>query len=133
MASCKYCGGEIEWYEDETADRWVPLEPGTDRRHNCFRGKGRRSEQQPDPYRRGYADGYAKAVREHAYDYARGYQAGHSKARDGGAVNLNLDNQLLEELIRLCHPDRHPRERFEAANRATAKLNAILDEQGRRQ
>lgn len=55
---------------------------------------------------RGYDDGFAEATR------AARRPNGH-----GG-----IDQALLRELIRLCHPDLHPPERFDLANRVTAQL-----------
>jgi hypothetical protein len=123
MASCKTCSQQIVWYKDELSDRWVPLEPGTDKRHDCSGYRGRRYER-PDPYRRGYQDGYSEATHKHAYDYARG-------RRDGYAEAAGLDRKFLMDLVRFTHPDKHPRERFTEANKLTAKLNALLDEIGR--
>ncbi len=36
-----------------------------------------------------------------------------------------LDAETLEEALKLTHPDRHPPERFEAANRVSAALTAL--------
>lgn len=57
--------------------------------------------------RRGYEDGYAAGARETR-----------APSSNGGP----LDPALLRELISLCHPDRHPPERFDQANRVTAQL-----------
>jgi hypothetical protein len=62
--------------------------------------------------------------------YSRGYVAGlrdgHSQpARSGHG---QLDSGLLRALVLLCHPDRHPPERFELANRATATLLGLLED-----
>jgi hypothetical protein len=55
--------------------------------------------------------------------YQRGY-------RDGLAAARRLDAALLRDLVALVHPDRHPPERFEQANAATAALLAMTN--GRR-
>jgi hypothetical protein len=47
--------------------------------------------------------------------YVRGYQAGLA------AHNL-VDADLLQAAIALCHPDRHPPERWQLANEVTARL-----------
>lgn len=62
-------------------------------------------------------------------DYERGrldgYRAGQQAAR---RASTGVDIELLGEIIRLTHPDRHPAERNEAANRVTARLIAMRDE-----
>jgi hypothetical protein len=40
-----------------------------------------------------------------------------------------LDVRFLRDAIQLCHPDRHPPERFKTANTITATLIALLKEQ----
>ena len=39
---------------------------------------------------------------------------------------LALDVELLRDAVALCHPDRHPPERFDVANRVTAVLLELL-------
>jgi hypothetical protein len=60
--------------------------------------------------------------------YDRGYAAGLRAGRNGhGQRNGHgLDSELLRALVTLCHPDRHPPERFELANRTTATLLGLL-------
>ena len=66
----------------------------------------------------GYARGYA--------DGLRAGRASSSAAPIAPSSAGELPPELLRELVSLCHPDRHPPERFEAANRATAELLALL-------
>lgn len=69
----------------------------------------------------------AKAV-ETAYEAGRerGYEEGYEKGR---ATSVTGDEAispgLLRELVRLCHPDLHPPERFQLANRVTAQLMSM--------
>jgi hypothetical protein len=58
--------------------------------------------------------------------YDRGYAAGLRAGRAGQNGHGQLGSELLRALVTLCHPDRHPPERFELANRATAKLLELL-------
>ena len=51
--------------------------------------------------------------------FEEGYEVASAKAR---RPNGHLSPGLLRELVLLCHPDRHPPERFELANRITAEL-----------
>jgi hypothetical protein len=44
------------------------------------------------------------------------------------AIRARLDVQLLTDAIVLCHPDRHPPERIEDANRVTARLLELRDD-----
>jgi hypothetical protein len=65
---------------------------------------------------------------DRAYD--AGYRAG---LVDGGGQRHGhgrLDDELLRVLVTLCHPDRHPPERFELANRATATLLGLIQNGG---
>lgn len=58
-------------------------------------------------------------------EYERGWHAGRVAAvpRQGA-----LDSTLLRDVISLCHPDRHPVERYELANATTARLLALRGE-----
>lgn len=69
-------------------------------------------------YERGRTDGYEEGWR---HGERAGYEAG---LREGAVV---LAPELLGDLIRLVHPDRHPAERYELANRVTAQLVAMRD------
>jgi hypothetical protein len=51
--------------------------------------------------------------------YNRGFAAGRATAP---AAPVLLEAELLTEAIALTHPDRHPEERSELANRVTARL-----------
>jgi hypothetical protein len=54
-------------------------------------------------------------LEDDAYD--RGFAAGRRTSR-------SLDSDLIDRAIRLCHPDRHPPERFSEAKATTARLLA---------
>ncbi|MDQ3671482.1 MAG: hypothetical protein M3364_03460 [Actinomycetota bacterium] len=56
---------------------------------------------------------------------AEGFEAGLAAAS-------SLDERLLRDAIALCHPDRHPPERFLLANRVTASLIELLQAATRR-
>lgn len=65
--------------------------------------------------------------------YRRGYRDGWREGLDAGrqmgpSQQPRLDGELLRALVALCHPDRHPPERFELANRTTATLLGMLKE-----
>ena len=64
-----------------------------------------------------------KRAEERAIDLQCAYRAGYAD----GAANVGLDDGLLRDLVTLCHPDRHPPERFVRANAATARLLALLN------
>jgi hypothetical protein len=38
-----------------------------------------------------------------------------------------MDLELVKAAVRLCHPDRHPPERFTAANTVTGRLLSMLN------
>ena len=60
--------------------------------------------------------------------YDHGYLAGHRDGhRDGRADRPQLDADLLDRAIRLCHPDRHPVERADEANATTSALLNLRD------
>jgi hypothetical protein len=60
--------------------------------------------------------------------YERGYEDGHAVAARERRANgrPRLTAEQLRVLIKLTHPDVHPRELFELANRATAALLELL-------
>lgn len=62
-----------------------------------------------------------------SYDrgHEAGYRAGQQTARRQ-TTGVGID--LLSELIRLTHPDRHPAERHDEANRVTARLIGMRDD-----
>jgi hypothetical protein len=69
---------------------------------------------------------------EEAYERGKreGYAEGHAAARtngDGGQFN----QEQLRAMVTLCHPDRHPPERFDLANRVTAKLLSLIQSKGK--
>jgi hypothetical protein len=57
--------------------------------------------------------------------YDRGYADGRRASHDQRNAH-GLDSELLPALVTLCHPDRHPPERFELANRTTATLLRLM-------
>jgi hypothetical protein len=60
----------------------------------------------------------------------RGYDAGYRAGTQCSTPQTHapsLDRALVRTLVQLCHPDRHPPERFELANGATAALLQLLD------
>lgn len=73
------------------------------------------------------ADDLEGALAEKAWQ--EGFRLGYERAqqqntRDPGVV---LALPLLEDAIKLCHPDRHPEERFQLANSLTAELIRLRD------
>jgi hypothetical protein len=77
------------------------------------------------------------AERRGDYDFAlaeqawrEGYGIGLARGRRQRAddeLEQALDDLRLRELITLCHPDRHPPERFELANRVTVWLLGLRE------
>lgn len=60
--------------------------------------------------------------------YAAGYTAGYTDGRHAARGDAgSLTPSTLRELVTLCHPDRHPPERYDQANRATALLLGLMD------
>lgn len=60
--------------------------------------------------------------------FADGLQAAGRVLPDSGLTDTGVDAGLLRDVIVLCHPDRHPPERFQQANAATARLLELLDQ-----
>lgn len=54
--------------------------------------------------------------------YEEGRRCGYEEGYRTASRRSRLSPALLRELVTLCHPDRHPPERFELANRITAEL-----------
>ena len=117
MAFCKFCDEEIEWYDDE--GKWVPLDPETNERHDC-QGNARGA----DPYQRGYEAGYL--VGHRAGVSAQTAEMGRLRA-DVDRLQRFFSEETIVALVRLCHPDRHPPERYAEANRLTAQLLDLRD------
>ena len=107
-ATCSRCGHETESFGtgDASIRRSLLM-----LRESCPRGEHNYYfEAEEQPQSRGaaaYERGYATAIRE----------------RPAG-----LDAGWLRELVTLTHPDRHPPERAELANRATARLLDLLND-----
>jgi len=60
--------------------------------------------------------------------YGDGYREGLAAGRRLAASPARLDAPTLLELIKLVHPDLHPHERFQQANRATRLLVGMLEQ-----
>jgi hypothetical protein len=62
--------------------------------------------------------------RTYADGWRDGFRAGEAAARQAGSRRggSELDADLLRDAVALTHPDRHPIERADAANRVTAAL-----------
>jgi len=54
--------------------------------------------------------------------FQRGYAAGYAAGTED-----TIDHELVSDCIQLSHPDRHPIERREFANRVTAELLRLRD------
>ena len=96
MKRCADCGGLFD------GEHWQKL------CWSCWREK--KDAANDAAYEEGYADGHRAGLRQ-------GARAANSKPAPGP-----LDRDLLTLLVELAHPDRHPPERAEKANRATAAL-----------
>lgn len=62
--------------------------------------------------------------------WERGYLLGLQRARrrlSDTDLETALGGLPVRDLTQLCHPDRHPPERFELANRITVWLNGLRD------
>ena len=68
--------------------------------------------------------GRLEKAAQHQEGYQEGYQA--AKRAMAGGDGHDLTVEQLRGLVTLTHPDRHPPERFEMANRLTAKLLGLL-------
>jgi hypothetical protein len=77
---------------------------------------------------------------EPSYDYHRRCWPCWRQARTPGertdspaaADTLVVSVETVHAAVRLCHPDRHPEQRNQEANRVTALLNGALDAHSRR-
>jgi hypothetical protein len=108
-ATCSRCGHETENYgtSDASIRRCLALlrEECPNDEHNYYLDASDEPRRSPTAaYERGYADGHAAATRERRAD---------------GRGQFNAAQ--LRALVTLCHPDRHPAERAQLANRATAR------------
>jgi hypothetical protein len=62
-------------------------------------------------------------------DYDRGVKDGFAAGKEAARRTVTgIDLAMIGELVRLTHPDRHPPERRDAANRVTALLMEMRDE-----
>ena len=57
----------------------------------------------------------------HDEAWSEGFDEGYAAGRRSSSPP-SLEGGLLGDLIALCHPDRHPVERFDLANAVTARL-----------
>jgi hypothetical protein len=120
IVPCSRCGHEVESYGQHQ---------GSVRR--CF---ALLHEECPRQERNFYLDGSENGSQRASKDrgpskeeeaYRRGYSEGHAAARengDGGEFTV----EQLRGLIKLCHPDVHPPERAQLANRVTARLITLM-------
>jgi hypothetical protein len=115
-ATCSRCGYETESFgtSDASIRRCLAVmreECPNGERNYYLQADARSSRQSPiaAAYKRGYQDGHAAATRQ-------------QRTHAGG----QFDADQLRALVTLCHPDRHPRERFEVANAVTARLLEML-------
>lgn len=60
-----------------------------------------------------------KDAEERRSEYKRGWNDGHAAAI---RRQPQIEDDVLRDVISLCHPDRHPVERFVLANATTARL-----------
>jgi len=116
-ATCPRCGHAIESYgtSDASVRRCLVL-----LREDC-----------PNGERNYYFDASDQPERESpiAAAYERGYAAGLTAAARAQAANghKQFNAAQLRALVTLCHPDRHPPERAQLANCATARLLELLE------
>lgn len=73
-----------------------------------------------EAYEKGYRDGLARG--------RQGFQEGHKAGMAAGLAigerrATQFTSEQLLDLIKLCHPDRHPPERRDAATKMTQHLN----------
>ena len=110
--ACQSCGG---WFDRPAGETWRTL------CKRCYVAKLRR-EGRFDPY---YRRGSRPASPATEFDRERALLEGMNRAV--GAVERALPAEVLRQCIALCHPDRHPPERAEAANVATRCLLALRE------
>ena len=82
---------------------------------DCWRKK-RDEEHQQQAFDRGFQAGLRRGRMERSATYPR---------KSDATVQRSPDDAVLRDAIALCHPDRHPPERAEQANRVTAVLLAL--------
>jgi hypothetical protein len=72
------------------------------------------------------------ADRAYEAGFQDGWRAGLERGRAArlAAPAPPVDPAVLREAVRLCHPDRHPPERFAIANRVTATLLGAIGANG---
>ncbi len=117
-ATCPRCGHETESYGTSGASvrRCLVL-----LREEC-----------PNDDRNYYFDASDQPERESPIAaYERGYAAGLMAAARAQAANERgqFDADQLRALVTLCHPDRHPPGRAQLANRVTARLLELLEQE----
>lgn len=72
-----------------------------------------------------------RAAEEYERGRREGYAEGHAAARTNGDGG-DFTQEQLRAMVTLCHPDRHPPERFELANKVTAWLLSKVQSKGRK-
>jgi hypothetical protein len=142
---CNNCGELYDAQGEWMRLCWECYRVQKDRREQGSPQRDRAAARFEDAYRAVYRSGYDEGVeagRREGYNEARqtiqdrlesvrqaGYDAGFEAGRRGGPRTSGLSIEQLRALVRLTHPDRHPPERGELANRATAALLALIDGQ----
>ena len=117
-ATCPRCGHTTESFgtSDASVRRCLVLLrdecPNGERNYYLDASEAPRESPTIAAYKRGYEDGHAAATRERRAD---------------GRGQFNAAQ--LRALVQLCHPDRHPSERAQLANRATARLLELLEQE----
>jgi hypothetical protein len=118
-ATCPRCGHQTESFGTSPASvrRCLALlrEQCPNGDNNYYLVAPARSERESPAaaaHKRGYEDGHAAATRERRAD---------------GRGQFNAAQ--LRTLVTLCHPDRHPPDRAQLANRATARLLELLEQE----
>jgi hypothetical protein len=113
VARCEKCHGTFDAqgaWQKLCWDCWRSRETSRARNGDLSALSGRAANLLDEAYEAGRARGFDE-----------GYDAASADARRRNGHD-GVDGALLRELIVLCHPDRHPAERFEQANRVTAQL-----------
>ena len=115
-ATCSRCGHETESFgtSDASVRRCLALlrEECPNGENNYYLTASERESPIAAAYERGYAAGLTAAARAQAAN-------GHKQ----------FNAAQLRALVTPCHPDRHPAERAQLANRATARPLELLEQE----